>query len=375
MDEYNKYIVSPEGTLLNKGMTLEEFKTIYSWEWGHRFLGRVIGLAFLLPIPYFAYKRKLSRKTGAYLAGIATLIGGQGALGWYMVKSGLTHEAIQARDGVPRVSQYRLAAHLGMAFLVYSLALRHALSIRRDWNMAKLGKGVGGLKNVSESLASLRTPQANKLRVLVTGLTGLVFLTAISGAFVAGLDAGLLYNTFPHMGDDLVPSVSELYSPKYSRKPDQSDLFIRNSLENPTTVQFDHRVLAITTFTAILALAAYVRRPSVAAHVPKTTLRWIKSTMHMAFLQVALGISTLVYLVPVPLAAAHQAGSLVLLSLCVGAGASLRMPGKAAQRWLAIAGRKPSPPSAAAAAASFRTAALREEPAAVLHAPSAPLTA
>lgn len=155
-----------------------------------------------------------------------------------------------------------------------------------------------------------------------------------------------MYNTFPHMGDDIVPSISELYSPKYSRKPDQSDIFIRNSLENPTTVQFDHRVLAITTFTAILGLAAYARRPSIAAHVPKTTLRWLKSTVHMAILQVALGISTLVYLVPTPLAAAHQAGSLVLLSLCVGAGVSLRMPGKAAQRWLATATRRTSPSQA-----------------------------
>ena len=262
LSEYNKYMVTPEGQLMNKGMTLEEFKRIYGWEWGHRFLGRIIGIAFLAPIPYYLYKRKLSKRSAVMLFTIATLIGGQGALGWYMVKSGLTHEAIQARDGVPRVSQYRLAAHLGMAFLVYALSLRHALGVRRDWNLAKLGKAIGGkVASAQQSLTLLNTPQANRVRVLVTGLTGLIFLTAISGehrflklfrllsltrsisfagAFVAGLDAGLLYNTFPYMGDRIIPPASELYSAKYSRSEDQSDLYIRNSLENPTTVQFDH---------------------------------------------------------------------------------------------------------------------------------------
>jgi cytochrome c oxidase assembly protein subunit 15 len=182
LSEYNKYMVTPEGQLMNKGMTIDEFKNIYVWEWGHRFLGRIIGLAFLAPIPYYLYKRKLSSKSAGMLFAIATLIGGQGALGWYMVKSGLTHEAIQARDGVPRVSQYRLAAHLGMAFLVYSLALRHAIGVRRDFNLAKLGKAIGGkLNSVQESLRLLNTPQAKRVRLLVTGLTGLIFITAISG--------------------------------------------------------------------------------------------------------------------------------------------------------------------------------------------------
>lgn len=180
--EYDKYMVTPEGTLMNKDMTLDEFKRIYGWEWGHRFLGRIIGLAFLAPIPYFLIKRKASKKTAAMLFGIATLIGGQGALGWYMVKSGITSEAIQARDGVPRVSQYRLAAHLGMAFLVYALSLRHALAVRRDWNLAKLGKGIAGMQgSVQESLRYLNTRQAKRLRYMVNSLTGMVFLTAISG--------------------------------------------------------------------------------------------------------------------------------------------------------------------------------------------------
>lgn len=186
--EYDKYMVTPEGTLMNKDMSVNEFKRIYGWEWGHRFLGRIIGLAFLAPIPYFLIKRKASKKTAAILFGIATLIGGQGALGWYMVKSGITTEAIQARDGVPRVSQYRLAAHLGMAFLVYALSLRHALAIRRDWGLARLGKDLSGLPGrAQESVRLLNTRQAKRLRYMTNILTGLVFFTAISGESPARL--------------------------------------------------------------------------------------------------------------------------------------------------------------------------------------------
>lgn len=191
--EYAKYMVTPEGTLMNKDMTLDDFKRIYGWEWGHRFLGRIIGLAFLAPIPYFLIKRKASKKTAAMLFGIAALIGGQGALGWYMVKSGITTEAIQARDGVPRVSQYRLAAHLGMAFLVYALSLRHALAVRRDWNLAKLGKSIAGVQGSAlDSMRLLSTREARRLRYMVNSLTGMVFFTAISGASVASVNDPLL---------------------------------------------------------------------------------------------------------------------------------------------------------------------------------------
>lgn len=182
LSEYNKYMVTPEGTLMNKTMTLDEFKRIYAWEWGHRFLGRVIGIAFLAPIPFFIIRRQLSPRSAVTMGAIAALIGGQGALGWYMVKSGLTHEAIQARDGVPRVSQYRLAAHLGMAFLVFSLSLRHAISIRRDWAVKQLLDSVGTKRiAMPDALRLLQTPQAARLRGVVTALTGMIFLTAISG--------------------------------------------------------------------------------------------------------------------------------------------------------------------------------------------------
>ena len=154
------------------------------------------------------------------------------------------------------------------------------------------------------------------------------------GAFVAGLDAGLLYNTFPYMGDRIVPPISELYAASYARAGDKSDLIRRNIFENPTTVQFDHRLLATTTFASALGLLLYVRRPAIRSAVPPQALRHVKEIFGMALLQASLGISTLVYLVPTSLASIHQAGSLVLLTLCLAAGASLRRPAYAARVWL-----------------------------------------
>lgn len=148
------------------------------------------------------------------------------------------------------------------------------------------------------------------------------------------------------MGGRLVPPTSELLDPHYATnrggdKASKSSSFAlwRNFFENPTTVQFDHRVLATTTFLSIVSLFLYVRRPGVKAALPPTTYRLIKGSMHMSFLQVALGISTLVYLVPIHLAATHQAGSLVLLSLVLASGASLRRPGKVATELLRKGGK------------------------------------
>lgn len=181
-------------------------------------------------------------------------------------------------------------------------------------------------------------------------------MSRVVGAFVAGLDAGLIYNEFPYMGEGFVPPTPELMSDQYARKADKSDKWWRNMLENPVTAQFDHRVLvrpsspfslhspflsldltsshvsfqATTAFASIVSLFFYVRRPSVKPHLPPATFRLIKGTMHMSVVQVLLGISTLIYLVPTHLAATHQAGSLVLLTIAVAAGASLRRPGKVA---------------------------------------------
>ncbi|GAA5950643.1 hypothetical protein JCM3765_000562 [Sporobolomyces pararoseus] len=330
--EFEKYRKTPEWKINNQHITLVDFKRIYLWEWSHRMLGRLIGLTFLLPLPYFVYRKQLSKTALLPLLGIGTLIGGQGALGWYMVKSGLDQESVQDLGGVPRVSQYRLAAHLGMAFTVFALCLRMGLGVKRDWQLVKLGKSLSNTRGgVEESLKLLNGTVAGRTRIAVTLLSGLVFLTAFSGAFVAGLDAGLIYNEWPTMGDGFSPGIGELYKDFYSRKSDQSDKWWRNMFENPTTAQFDHRMLAYTTFLSIVTLFGVTRRPSIRSNLPPLTNRLIKASLHMSLLQVALGISTLLYLVPTHLAATHQAGSLVLLTLVLGVGASLRRPGKVAQ--------------------------------------------
>lgn len=169
----------------NQHISLEDFKTIYFWEWSHRILGRVIGLTFLAPIPYFLLRRRLSPRSSLALLGIGTLIGCQGAMGWYMVKSGLDEKSVVELGGVARVSQYRLAAHLGLAFLVYSACVRLAIGVGRDWKVVNGngggGAGLGGVKGVEESLAKLNSKVAGRVRVLVTALTALIFLTAVSG--------------------------------------------------------------------------------------------------------------------------------------------------------------------------------------------------
>jgi cytochrome c oxidase assembly protein subunit 15 len=172
----------------NKSITLSDFKTIYYWEWSHRIIGRLIGLTFLAPIPYFLLRRRLSPKATLSLLGIGTLIGCQGAMGWYMVKSGLDEVAVKEMGGVPRVSQYRLAAHLGLAFLVYTSCVRLSLGVGRDWRLVnggimKLGKGLGGTETVQKTLELLSNKIAGKTRVLVSATTGLIFVTAISGSF------------------------------------------------------------------------------------------------------------------------------------------------------------------------------------------------
>ncbi|GAA6007025.1 hypothetical protein JCM10207_009174 [Rhodosporidiobolus poonsookiae] len=334
-EEFEKYKLTPEFKINNSHMNVDDFKKIYMWEWSHRILGRIIGITFLAPIPYFIARGKLARGAALALFGIASLIGGQGALGWYMVKSGLDAQSVQDLGGVPRVSQYRLAAHLGMAFLVYAACLRMGWGVGRDWKLVKKMQGLGGWKTVEETLAGLNSKAAGRTRVLVTALSALVFVTAMSGAFVAGLDAGLIYNEWPLMGGRLHPPSYELNKDFYCRKADKSDRW-RNFFENPTTVQFDHRMLAYTTFFSVVGLFFYARRPAIKSQLPPTTYRLIKGSMHMAVLQLTLGITTLLYLVPTHLAATHQAGSLVLLSLVLAAGASLRRPSRVAQEALKI---------------------------------------
>ncbi|KAI6247838.1 Electron transfer protein 1, mitochondrial [Erysiphe necator] len=318
--EFEKYRASPEFHMLNSNMNLSEFKKIYYMEWGHRQWGRIVGLSFVFPAIYFVSKRKVSFPMSVRLFSISGLIGFQGFLGWYMVKSGL-EDSLFAPGSHPRVSQYRLAAHLGTAFTCFTAMLWNGLTILRTHELLSQPQKSYAL------LQQLNSPILSPFRKSVAALSVLIFITALSGAFVAGLDAGLVYNQFPYMGDDLYPPMEELFDPSYSSKADGSDLIWRNMLENPTTVQFDHRVLAMTTTTAVLCLWAYSRfNPRVRNSIPYSVRKGILGVVSIVFYQVTLGISTLIYLVPIPLAAMHQAGALALLTAATVLGSRVWVP-------------------------------------------------
>ncbi|NIR29887.1 MAG: heme A synthase [Gammaproteobacteria bacterium] len=275
---FRAYQGYPEYQKLNLHMTLDGFKSIFWLEYVHRLWGRLIGVAFLLPFLYFAVRGYVDRWLWPRLAGAFVLGALQGLLGWYMVKSGLVDR--------PDVSHYRLAAHLGLAFLIYGYLFYLALGLLVP-PPSRAHQG---------ALPTLRVPA---LLVLA-----LVFVTVIYGAFVAGLDAGFVYNTFPLMGGELVPGGLLALEPP-----------LRNLFENVVTVQFAHRVLAMTTLLAIVALWWRARRLDVPARV-RTTFH---ALLGVGIVQVALGITALVLVVPATLGAAHQAGALALLSAALWA--------------------------------------------------------
>ncbi|KAK9477413.1 cytochrome oxidase assembly protein-domain-containing protein [Lipomyces japonicus] len=338
--EFNKYQSSPEYKLLNSHMSLQEFKFIFFMEWSHRLWGRLIGLTFVIPGAYFILRGRTSTRVTKRIWAIAGLIGLQGFIGWWMVKSGLSGKFLddstlqdgKFRDNHPRVSQYRLATHLGAAFVAYLAMLWTGVEILREHRWVRQDP-----KTADATIKLLSNPALRRYRVLARSLLGLVFLTAMSGAFVAGLDAGLIYNQFPYMGETIVPPVSELFSTFYTRNENDSDLIWRNLLENPTTVQFNHRVLAVTTFTAVVLLHVYATRLYGRGLLPRAVFKASHGTIGFASLQVALGISTLLYLVPVPLAAAHQAGSLALLTYVLLLCSRLKLPRQSMQRLIQAA--------------------------------------
>lgn len=287
--EFSKYQQFPEFKILNHDMTLPEFKFIFYMEWGHRMWGRLVGLAYILPTVYFWRKGYFTRSMKGKVLGLCGFVFFQGLLGWYMVKSGLEDKP-ESHD-VPRVSQYRLSAHLGSALLLYCASL---------WT---------GLTMLQAPQNMVETKRLMQLRRFAKGTGGLVFLTALSGAFVAGLDAGLVYNSFPKMGERWIPDDLLAFSPT-----------LKNFFENPTTVQFDHRVLGISSLAAITGLYLFSRKMV----IPKRAKVAISLLIAMAYAQVALGISTLLLYVPTPIAATHQSGSLALLSLAIWVLAELR---------------------------------------------------
>ncbi|HEX6374926.1 MAG TPA: COX15/CtaA family protein [Allosphingosinicella sp.] len=265
--EFAAYKQSPQYQLVNSGMSLADFKTIYFWEYVHRLLGRIIGLAFALPLAWFAWKRAIPRGYGWKLAGLLALGALQGAIGWWMVASGLVDR--------PDVSHIRLAVHLLAALAIFAALLWVALDLLR--------------------LAA--HPQARPARMPTSAIwmLSVLFLQYLFGAYVAGLDAGYAYSSWPKMGDQWFPADAPMLEP-----------FVRNFADNPIVVQFVHRWLAFGVAAAALVLARQAwlngHGQAAAALVAAVTL------------QILLGILTLLSGVELWIAAAHQATAVLLLA-------------------------------------------------------------
>jgi cytochrome c oxidase assembly protein subunit 15 len=264
----------PQYSQVNLGMDLTAFKQIYWWEYVHRLWGRLIGVAFAVPFLYFLIRRRLPRRLAPHLAALFVLGGAQGALGWYMVQSGLA-------DRID-VSQYRLAAHLSLALAIYAYMLWLAFGL---------------LRRAEPPGAMARAPRGQLWFVAAWTAATIVF-----GAFVAGLNGGFLYNTFPLMGGQLVPPDLLHLQPAWL-----------NLFDNPAAAQFVHRWLAILLVLLVVALWLRARRLSAPQRRPFDLL------LVAVLAQAVLGIATLLLVVPIPLAAAHQAGAVLLLTALVWA--------------------------------------------------------
>ncbi len=279
-----KYRATPQYQQVNKGMSVDEFKSIFWWEYFHRLLGRLIGVVFFVPFVYFLWKKQIDRPLGIKLAGIFVLGGLQGFMGWYMVMSGLVND--------PHVSQYRLTAHLGLAFIIFAAMFWVAL----------------GLLSPAREQAQ-PDEQLRSLRKFSFGLSWLIFIMILSGGFVAGIRAGFAYNTFPLMSGHLIPPGMFMLEPWY-----------RNFFDNVATVQFDHRLIAW-----ILAFSVpFFWYKSRQATLSGTTRLACNLFLLMLAIQIALGISTLLMVVPIPLAASHQGGAVLLFAASLWVSHRLR---------------------------------------------------
>jgi len=269
---FEMYRATPEFEKVNAHMEVDDFKGIFWLEYLHRLLGRTIGIVFLVPFLVFAWRGYIRKPEWPKYALMFVLGGMQGVLGWYMVKSGLVDN--------PHVSQYRLVAHLVAAFMIYAYMFWVALSLLFP------PQGAAPHPWYRKTLA----------------LTALVTVTVISGGFVAGLKAGKIYNTFPMMGDYWAPPGMFALDPWW-----------RNLFDNMATAQFDHRLLAIATFVLIVAYWMRIPRSDLPARVAKG----VNALLHTAVLQVVLGIATLLLIVPVSLAAVHQAVAMLLFTVAL----------------------------------------------------------
>ena len=270
---FEAYRQIPQYRQLNAGMTLSEFKTIFWWEWSHRLLGRVIGVVYLLPFLYFLWRGGMGSELKRRLWLIFGLGALQGAVGWWMVASGLS-ERIE-------VSQYRLATHLVLALLIFAAVV---------WTLRRLGERPSVVVSA-------------RLKIASAALLVLTFAQLYLGALVAGLRAGLIYNTWPDIDGAFIPSGARLWF----EQP-----WWRNLFENTLTVQFEHRMTAYALFAIALlhAFDAIVSRAGAAAR----GALWLAAAVT---LQALLGILTLINQVPLALALSHQAVAILVLTLAV----------------------------------------------------------
>ena len=280
-EAFRKYQATPEYRQVNLGMTLDAFKRIFWWEYVHRLLGRVVGLVFLLPLLWFIARRRIPAGYAWPLAGVFLLGALQGGLGWYMVQSGLVDD--------PRVSQLRLTAHLGLALLIFAAMLWAALSLVR-----------------APVAYETRLP----LRRLSVAISVLVFVMALSGGLVAGIRAGFAYNTFPTMNGAWIPPEILMLQPWYL-----------NFVNNMAAVQFDHRLIALV--LSIVIPIFWWRTRIAAADAPRVRLA-ANLLLAILIVQIALGITTLLTVVALPLAALHQAGAVLLFAAALNAAHALR---------------------------------------------------
>ncbi len=269
---YALYQQIPQYQLVNEGFGLAGFKHIFWLEWTHRLWGRLIGVVFLVPLVVLGLRGAIGRGLWLRLLGFFVLGGLQGAVGWFMVASGFAADSTA-------VSAYRLVAHLVLALSLYAAILWTALGVLRP----------GGARVVT----------SRAFRRLTTLCAVLLPLTIVAGGFVAGLHAGLVYNSFPMMGDSLVPPGYAALHP-----------FLRNLTENVAAVQFDHRLLATATAVLVLATVAVGAR----AALPRVVRRASGAMGALLLLQYSLGVATLLNVVPVGLATAHQAVAVLLLT-------------------------------------------------------------
>ncbi|MFH4981029.1 hypothetical protein AB6A40_007738 [Gnathostoma spinigerum] len=289
--EFERYKQYPEYEYKNSNelMTLSDFKFIWFMEYFHRMWGRAVGLVFFVPCLYFWARGRFSgpMKKRMLLAG--ALVCAEGLIGWWMVKSGL--DPTKNSDPHPRVSQYRLATHLTMAFVLYTIFL---------WT---------GLSNFFKPFDHTGIKDIGRLRGMTHGSKTLIILTAVVGAFVAGLDAGLVYNSWPKYADHWFPEGLLSMEPKW-----------RNFFDNPTTVQFVHRNLAYLTLLSVTATWIFGRR----MQLGKRAKIALHSMMIMGYAQVALGIAALLYYVPVWLGSLHQNGSMAVMTFAFWLSNELR---------------------------------------------------